>query len=318
MALESIPFDLPSALEDAVITQAQRAQSKGLAINLEINPSLPHQVKGDPTRLRQIVTNLISNAIKFTGKGHVTVACAEKDRTEGLSTVTISVTDTGIGIPEEALENVFQTFTQADTSTTREYGGSGLGLTITRDLVQMMGGTISVTSTLGQGSTFTVTLPLQLDDTPVQTLTNQQVLKGKHIHIVDDIALNREIMRSYLEEAGCQVTESSQAIDTMDRLLKMAQCQEPVHAVVIDQQMPGMSGDDLAAALQAIPATSGIPLCLITSMATEGSAKRATAQGFGAYLTKPLRRRDLLDTMASLVTEDIHPADPTITRHQAT
>ncbi len=319
MELEQIPFDLGSTLEDAVITQAHRAHSKGLELHLQLFPGLPHQVKGDPTRLRQILTNLISNAVKFTEKGSVTVACYETDQVEGISTVAISVTDTGIGIPEKAQETLFEAFTQADTSTTREYGGSGLGLAITRDFVKLMKGHIQVESTFGKGSTFTLTLPLAVDHTEVRELTSHQALQGKHIHIVDDIALNREILRNYLEEAGCQVTESSRAIDTMDRLIKVTQRGEPVDAVVIDQQMPGMSGLDLAAALQAIPATKTIPLCLVTSTAEEGSGKKATDQGFSAYLTKPLRRRDLLDTLANLVTEKKQQPEqktsPLITRH---
>ncbi|MEN1761121.1 response regulator [Anoxynatronum sibiricum] len=317
MELENIPFDLRSAVEDAVMGQAHRGQSKGLEMNLQLHPGLPHQVKGDPTRFRQILTNLISNAVKFTEKGHVTIACHEIEKAENYSTVEIAITDTGIGIPQEALETLFQTFTQVDASTTREYGGSGLGLAITRDLVKLMGGNISVNSTLGQGSTFIVTLPLPMDDTPVQTLTDHQVLKGKHIHIVDDVALNREILRSYLEEAGCQVTESTRGVDVIDRLIKQARRNEPVHAVVMDQQMPGMSGDDLAAALKVISDTKEIPLCLVTSAGQYGKASHATKMGFDAYLTKPMRRRDLLDTIASLVIKDtqLDEAVPLITRH---
>ncbi|RQD68874.1 MAG: PAS domain S-box protein [Tindallia sp. MSAO_Bac2] len=304
MELEMIPFDLRSALEDAVLPQSQRAQSKNIDLNLYTSPGLPRQLNGDPTRLRQIITNLVSNAVKFTEKGSVTVQCRPLERTDSTARIEINVIDTGIGIPKPAQEKLFDAFTQADLSNTREYGGTGLGLAIIKDLTRLMKGTVQVSSTPGEGSTFTVTLPLKIDDRPVKNLADQRILKGKHIVIVDDTALNREMLRSYLEEAGCQVSEASRGRDAVSLLMKYNRQDQPVHAIITDQQMPGMTGDDLAAVLQANPATQRIPLCLLTSAVTANSSRQASEEGFRAYLTKPLRRRDLLDTMASLVTEE--------------
>ncbi len=316
MELEAIPFDLRSTLEDVVLPQSYRGHSKNIELHLQLYAGLPHRVKGDPTRLRQILTNLVSNAVKFTETGTVTVECRMKSETETIGIVEIQVRDTGIGIPKETQEHIFEAFTQADASNTREYGGSGLGLAITRDLVKLMDGEIAVDSAPGEGSTFTVTLPLPIDHTPVQTLTDHQVLKGKHILIVDDAAQNREVLRTYLEEAGCRVTEASRGIDAMDFLMKNSRQGRTVHAVIMDQQMPNMSGKELAAALQAIPATQEIPRFLATSAVQVGDSKQAGEDGFRAYLTKPMRRRDLLDTVANLVGQKKPTGKPAlITRH---
>ncbi|MEN1761458.1 PAS domain S-box protein [Anoxynatronum sibiricum] len=302
MELETIPFDLRSALEAAVIPQAHRAHSKNLELNLLVRPSLPYQVKGDPTRLRQIVTNLVSNAVKFTEIGNISVECSQIDESDTISTVEIQVRDTGIGISEEAISRLFESFTQADASNTREYGGSGLGLAISRDLAHLMKGTITIDSTPGEGSTFTLTLPLEKDQTPLPQLASHQILKGKHIMVVDDDGSNREIIRTYLEEAGCRVTENARGTHALEQIIAKTANRENIHCILLDQQMPGMAGEAMALALKAIPDTKDIPLCLLTSVMEPGSAKTASDIGFGAYLPKPFGRRDLLDTVASLVT----------------
>ncbi|SDY51146.1 PAS domain-containing protein [Tindallia californiensis] len=318
MELESISFDLRSTIEDAIIPQSHRAHSKNIELHLYIHPYLPGQVKGDPTRIRQIISNLVSNAVKFTATGSVTVECRLLEKKKKNARVVIVITDTGIGISEQAQQTLFNSFTQADPSNTREYGGSGLGLTITRDLVQLMKGDITVKSSLGEGSTFTVTLPLEIDSTSVPNLVDHQLLKGKHIVVVDDTTSNREMFRNYLEEAGCLVTEASRGSETIEILLKLSGQNQNVHGVLIDQQMPGMGGDDLAIALKAIPDTKEIPLCLITSVVTANNAQLAKEKGFQAYLTKPLRRRDLLDAVASMLfqeKEERQQEQNLITRH---
>ncbi|SMP62550.1 PAS domain S-box protein [Anoxynatronum buryatiense] len=316
MELETIPFDLRSALEAAVIPQAHRAHSKNLELHLLMRPCLPFQVKGDPTRLRQIVTNLVSNAVKFTEIGNIAVECSQINESDTVSTVEIQVRDTGIGISEEAVSRLFESFTQADASNTREYGGSGLGLAISRDLAHLMKGTITVASSPGEGSTFTLTLPLEKDRTPLPQLASHQVLKGKHIMVVDDDGSNREIIRTYLEEAGCRVTESARGTQALEQIITKTANRENIHCALLDQQMPGMAGEAMAFALKAIPDTKDIPLCLLTSVMEPGSAKTASDIGFSAYLTKPLSRRDLLDTVASLVTGlKRHQTPSLITRH---
>ena len=318
MELEHIPFDLRSTLESAVMPLAHRAHAKGLNFHLLIRPGLPQQVKGDPTRLRQIITNLVSNAVKFTEEGSVTVTCSVKEQNDDGSTIAFCVEDTGIGIPSEALDHLFDSFVQVDASDTRKYGGSGLGLAITRELVQMMKGDAQVHSTLNQGSTFTVTLPMEKDQTLLPELADHQVMEDKQIMVVDDNPMNREIVRTYLEEAGCRVIEVSRGADALERLIHHAMQNEKMDAVILDQQMPGMTGENLAVALQAIPATREIPLCLLTSSVEKGSAQKAMEAGFKAFLTKPVRRMELLDMVANLITGEPGPSKPgtLITRHR--
>jgi two-component system, sensor histidine kinase and response regulator len=318
MELESIPFDLRSSIEAAVVPLAHRAHTKGIDLRLMVRPGIPRQAKGDPTRLRQIITNLVSNAVKFTESGSVTVEAEQTAETGEAFTLQLTVKDTGIGMTPETMQGLFEPFVQADSSNTRKYGGSGLGLSITRDLATLMGGAIQVESVPGEGSRFIVTLPLEKGTDTQFTWTDPQILKGKHLLVVDDNPHNREIVRTYLEEAGCQVSEASKASEALNRILTVQPGEAGFHGVLVDQQMPGMSGSDLAAAMKAIPTTKGLPLCLITSVVTSRSAQEASEAGFGAYLTKPIRRQELLEMTASLLTsgEETSPEKPPlITRH---
>jgi signal transduction histidine kinase/CheY-like chemotaxis protein len=317
MELESISFDLRSAIEAAVIPLAYRAHTRGLELNLLIRSSIPHQVKGDPTRLRQILTNLVSNAVKFTETGGVTVEAVQTEETETTSTVQLVVKDTGIGMTKETLQLLFKPFTQADSSSTRRFGGSGLGLSITRDLLTLMGGEVIVESTPGLGSRFVVTLPLMKDHSILFQRTDQKILKGRHLLVVDDDPYNREIVRTYLEETGCLVSEASRATEALSRLLSKEPGLVNVHGVIVDQQMPGMSGNELAAALKAIETTKSLPLCMLTSTVNNESARQAKETGFTAYLSKPIRRQDLLDIAASMLSidQDRQPEKTLITRH---
>ncbi len=317
MELEVIPFDLRSTLDAAVMPLAHRAHAKKLILNLLTRTGMPHQVKGDPIRLRQIVTNLVSNAIKFTDAGSVTVECRQVEASDTTSTVEICISDTGIGISGEALHRLFEAFTQADATITRKFGGSGLGLSITRDLVHMMKGSITVDSTPGEGSIFTVTIPFEKDQTLLPDLASHKVLKGKHVYIVDGDGLNREIMRTYLEEVGCRVTEVTRGTEALEQLITFTNNRDLVSCIIIAQHLSGMSGEDLALALKAIPGTKEIPLCLFATVPTSGSAKKARDVGFAAYLSKPLSRREFLDTLASLLSGEEKPdlPAPFITRH---
>ncbi len=317
MELESISFDLRSAIEAAVIPLAYRAHTRGLELNLLIRSSIPHQVEGDPTRLRQILTNLVSNAVKFTETGGVTVEAVQTEETETTSTVQLIVKDTGIGMTKETQQLLFQPFMQADSSNTRKFGGSGLGLSITRDLLSLMDGEIIVESTPGLGSRFIVTLTLKKDHSLLFQRTDQKILKGRHLLVVDDDPYNREIVRTYLEETGCLVSEASRAAEALSRLLSKEPDLANVHGVIVDQQMPGMTGNELAAALKAIEATKSLPLCMLTSAVNSESARQAKETGFTAYLSKPIRRQDLLDIAASMLSidQDRQPEKPLITRH---
>ncbi|KAB2954278.1 response regulator [Heliorestis acidaminivorans] len=318
LEIENISFDLRSTIETAVISFAQQANSKGVDLSLLVQPSVPQQVKGDPTRLRQILTNLVNNAVKFTKQGRVTVEVRLQAETDSTSTLRLTIKDTGIGMGPEILEKLYQPFYQADSSNTRTYGGTGLGLVITKNLLKLMGGTIQVESTPSKGSTFTVTLTLEKCQEIDREIINYQCLKDKHLLIVDDNSQNREILRTYLSEAGVAVDESSSAPEALALLLKNNREKTDYDAVIIDEQMPHMSGSDLAITLKKIPATKDIPLCLLTSVVGYGNAQKAQKVGFSAYLTKPIRQQDLKDTIASLFSSQLEkekqPAS-LITRH---
>ncbi len=294
--LENITFDLRATVETAVMPLAAKASEKGVDINMLIRSDVPQFVCGDPTRLKQILINLIGNAIKFTDKGEVFVAVEKKYQEDKTHYIRFSVKDTGIGMTQETIKKLFKPFSQADTSSTRRYGGTGLGLTISKAIVGIMNGKIVVKSDFGEGSEFCFTLPFEESESAdVQAVIDYAILKGKKILIVDDNETNRYIAKSYLKEVGCLTLTAESATEAIAMLVAE---KDIYSAVLVDYHMPNMNGYDLAAALKAIPSTNNLPLILITSVKEKGEAKRAKEKGFSAYLTKPYKRSDLLDCVA--------------------
>ncbi len=293
LSMEEIPFRVRTVVEDAVSLQAPRAREKGLEMHTLIKSNVPDEVVGDPARMRQILNNLLSNAVKFTHRGEILAIVETVKESPDQIEIGFEVSDSGIGIAPGDIEKLFQPFTQADASTTRKYGGTGLGLAISYELVRLMEGTIQVESKLGQGSKFYFTAcfkpGLHKDTLPLEHVE----LKGARILIVDDNSSNRKIIRTYLEEAQCLVEESDNAEKAVTILLSSVALQ-PFDIVIVDFQMPGMNGYDLATALKAMPSTRDIHLIMLTSAAQKGDAKRAQEYGFSGYLTKPVKRDDLL------------------------
>lgn len=317
--LEAIPFDLRTTVETAVIPFTARARQKNLELNMLIKSSIPPTLIGDPTRLRQVVSNLVSNAVKFTEKGDILVEVDLKSRDEEASEILFKVHDTGIGIPSEVRDRLFRPFVQVDESITRKYEGSGLGLSICKSLVKKMDGRIWVESNEGHGSTFSFTIRLKNAHNEEKTVAaDYQIFKGKRILIVDDNSMNREIARIYLQEVGCMVIEAASGAEALQQLFRSDGKTSPFNVIIVDYQMPGMSGYDVAAALQAIPGTQQIPLVLLTSIAGNGESGRARGNGFASYLSKPYRRSELLDCL-TLVLEgkkcDTRDDSKFITRH---
>jgi len=243
--IEQIPFLLNEVLDSLAIVSTGRSQTKGLELLFRRDPHLPDVLLGDPMRLGQVLSNLVSNAIKFTEAGEVVVELQQKKRSTSNVTVQFSVSDTGIGMNEEQLSHLFQSFSQADSTITRQYGGTGLGLVISQHLTRMMGGDIEVTSTAGQGSTFSFDLEMAVVEEKALVVESDQELKDLSVLVVDDNALAREILNEYLDSFGYQVTLTDSGEQALERLEQS----QPFDLVLVDWVMPGISGLDVAAAI---------------------------------------------------------------------
>lgn len=292
MELESIDFDVRRVVEDVADLLAPQAYAKGLEMATLIHQDVPQNLTGDPTRLRQIVTNLTGNAIKFTERGDVVVRVALHSRTNQRATLRLEVRDTGIGIPPEAQPRLFQSFQQVDTSTTRRYGGTGLGLAISRRLVEAMGGTIGVESVLGKGSTFWVEVPFAVPKEQARQV--ERDLDGVRVLVVDDNETNRRIFEYYLHDWGAiydAVQSGPEALDLMHQRLEQGR---PFDVALLDMHMPEMDGIQLAHQIKADPKLTN------TRLVMAGSVMRETAEEpklFSACLMKPLRQRQLHDAL---------------------
>lgn len=302
MVLETIPFNLHAILEKAVHPLKNRAREKDLEMNLVIDPSLPPQVKGDPTRLWQIITNLVSNAVKFTETGSVSVTASAREDTDSDCKVEIQVQDTGIGIPQEALETLFDSFVQADDSNTRKFGGSGLGLAITRDLVDLMHGTITVTSEPGEGSCFIVTIPMIKDFSVLpenqksektskpektESILSQNGKKTEEathrVLVVDDQKTNRILAVQMLENRGifCDVAENgAEAVEACRR--------KEYQLVLMDVQMPVMDGLEATRQIRNLREHPQPRIIAMTAHAMKEDEEKCLAAGMDACLTKPV------------------------------
>jgi len=292
MTLENIPFDLADAIEEVVALMAGKAVEKHLDLGLSILPTVPRRVLADPGRLKQVLVNLIGNAIKFTSLGHVHVEVTAFGENDGTA-LRISVRDTGIGIAHAAQTALFQKFTQADASTTRRYGGTGLGLAICRQLIDLMGGTIGINSTPGSGSTFWFTVPVAVNDaTDVGGKPHE--IAGRRVLIADDVEMNRRMLESELKNWGAEcvcVAGGRQARAVLEEAFAAGR---PFHLALLDHVMPDVDGAELGEMLHADPRFGDLRLILLTSGEHLGSARELLERGFSAYLTKPLVRSRLL------------------------
>jgi PAS domain S-box-containing protein len=295
LELDSHDFELREAVEDTCDMLAPQAHGKGLELTVWVHDEVPAVVRGDRSRLRQVLTNLLANAIKFTERGEVAVRVrAPRD---GL--LRFEVADTGIGIPSDALGRLFDPFAQADTSTTRRYGGTGLGLAISRHLVQLMGGQIGAESVAGRGSTFHFTARLDGASAPVGARAAAAVPAGARILVVDDNATNRAILAAALRTHGLRTELTGSGPDALATMRDAVAAGAPFDLVLLDFHMPGMDGLEVARAIKADPALASARLVMLTSTGTHRSAAREA--GVGRYLTKPVRRERLLRTVAEAV-----------------
>ncbi|MCP4694594.1 MAG: response regulator [Desulfobacterales bacterium] len=306
--LETLDFDLRATLEDTSDLLALHAQEKGLEFICQIDPEVPSLLKGDPGRLRQIITNLVGNGIKFTKEGEVAVRVSLDHEVGENALVRFEVSDTGIGIQQNRLSTLFDPFTQADASTTREFGGTGLGLSITNRLVKMMGGNIKIRSAPGEGSMFcfTARFERQAGVTEEFGLDSEIDITGERILVVDDNATNRRFLTLLLDSWRCRYDDSPEASTALVKLREAARADDPFSIAVLDLRMPGMDGETLGAKIKQDPVLNKTLLVMMTSMGSRGDAARLEHVGFSAYLTKPVKRSIFHDCLASILGEKKH------------
>jgi len=300
LELESIPFDLPKVVHATATLLAVRARERHLELTVDVPPDVPQMVRGDPTRVRQVLMNLIGNAIKFTEEGEVDVSASVIQRDGDRAAVQFRVRDTGIGISQEQLGTIFQEFTQADASMTRRYGGTGLGLAISRRLVGLMGGELGVTSEVGRGSEFgfALTFPLEAAQAAARATVS---LGGRRLLVVDDNETNRRILRDMLGAEGMAVHEASRADTGMEALRRASRAGAPYDLAILDAQMPDQDGFELATAVRADRALKATRLLILTSAGQRGDGERCRQLGIQAYLTKPIARADLVEAVGTVL-----------------
>ncbi len=308
LELDVQEFNLRDSMERTVEQFAGVAHNKGLALAIYVADDVPAHVSGDPGRLKQICTNLIGNALKFTKFGEVSLRVTRLGGDKVSSHLKIEVKDTGIGIDEASRDRLFQPFTQAETSTSRRFGGTGLGLSITRHLIGMMGGRIEIDSELGHGTTVTFFLEFvhaQYDGAAAPA--DYSNLVGARILVVDDRETNRDIISSYLEGCQADVTVAENTAVAWPKLIEAAASKRPFHAAVVDMLMPDENGLEFAARVKANADLAKLKIVLATSISWEGDLATVRAAGIEAVLSKPIRRHSLIDEVSRVVAGVRHP-----------
>src|SRR5258705_2479487 len=325
LQFETLDFDLNQAIESTVELLAERAHEKKVELASLVYSNLPTALRGDPGRLRQVLTNLIGNALKFTEVGEVVVRATKESENEDSVVVRFTIDDTGIGIPEAAQRKLFHAFTQADGSTTRKYGGTGLGLAISKQLVELMGGEIGVNSRPGKGSTFWFTGRFGKQLTPALELRTEVAgLDGLRALIVDDNATNRKILSHQFDSWGMIHEEADSGLKALELLRAAAVEGVPYSLTVLDLMIQAKDVLELARAIKSDPDLAEIHLVLLTSYGQRGDSANAREAGVAAYLTKPVRQSQLFHCLARVVNqpmvlgEQSQPADATaglVTEH---
>lgn len=312
MGLERIPFQLKSAVNEAIKTHQARARQKRVELTAELSPDLADTVYGDPMRLRQVLGNLLSNAIKFTENGYVKVSLRSvSDGKDGKTEFDLIVEDTGVGIPADKLEKIFDKFTQADGSITRRFGGTGLGLTITRRLVEMFGGRIWVESTEGKGSTFFVRLQLEVALKSKHVEANQQASGGEHVSLdgrspqillVEDNAVNQKVVLAILSKRGFHVEIASNGLEALLAVQKSV-----FDLVLMDVQMPYMDGIEATRKIREELGFRQLPIIAMTAHAMTGDRERCITAGMNDYVSKPVNPATLVHTIMRYIDAALEP-----------
>ena len=301
MNIEPIAFDLGVAMDEMMKLLAPRAAAKGIYLMLEYDPDAPRRVIGDPGRIRQVLLNLAGNSLKFTHSGHVYIGVARADKNATVPSLRFTVEDTGIGIPREKLGGLFERFTQADASTTRKYGGTGLGLAISKQLVELMGGQITVTSSEGAGSRFSFVLPLSLALDAPPLIPRQVSLQGLRVLLVDDDRVNLRVLSEQLASSEAELVGASSGAEALATARAAQQEGYPFHIAILDCAMPGMDGEMLGGrAIKTDPLLRQMSLVMLTSAGQKSQCAHFERAGFDAYIVKPVKSADLLDILTAL------------------
>lgn len=317
--LEVNNFNLRSMIEDLGYALAKRAQDKGLELICLVHPDIRYTLRGDAGRLRQILTNLIGNAIKFTHQGEIVVRAEALEETNAHVRIHFSVQDTGIGIPLERQSTVFDRFTQADGSTTRKYGGTGLGLTISRQLVEAMNGVMGLKSEPGIGSDFWFDITFEKNE--AETQPDMQIpfssvdLHTVRILGVDDNQTNCLVLSKTVEGFGCRIDTAASGTRGLEMLHQAVQSGDPYDVVLLDMQMPDMDGEQTARAIKSDPLVKDVKIIILTSMGKRGDAARLEALGCSGYLLKPVKQQMLNEALAAVLKGEDEKEKGIITRH---
>jgi len=310
LVFEEINFHLATVVEGSVDLLAARAATKDVELASLVYNGVPTQLRGDPGRLRQVLTNLIGNAVKFTEKGEVVVRANCQEETETHATIRFTVTDTGIGIDLEAQKRLFQAFVQADGSTTRKFGGTGLGLAICQQLVHRMGGDIGVQSRAGKGSTFWFTAKFEKQAADSMAPTPRKAeLQNVRVLIVDDNETNRSILHHLFESWGMKERVASNADEAMEMMRAQAARGKPFDLAILDRQMPGMDGLELARRLKKDPKLASTRLVMLTSVDRNDDSEIMRESGVDAHLSKPVKQLQLFDCLATVMSADVETAE---------
>ncbi len=316
LELETINFHVPSLVEDVAQLLAQRAHAKGLELIVDVPDTIPLYARADPSRIRQILTNLLGNAIKFTDQGEVLIQLALLKQSTDTATIRFSVRDTGIGISEEEQHHLFQPFTQADDSTTRKFGGTGLGLAISRQLAEMMEGQIDCSSQPGEGSEFGLELTLtKATGTQIVPMAKANALSDLRALIIDDNATNRKLLVHQMTSWGVEQASAEGGIEGLTMLHQAAADNKPFDMVILDMHMPHIDGIEVARLIKKDPSLNKIRMIMLTSVGIRGDARLAREAGIKIYLTKPVRQIDLYNSLVALMKGDQTAKDQLITQY---
>jgi PAS domain S-box-containing protein len=318
--LESVNFNLRTTVEDVASTLAVRAQEKGLEMVCLVHPDIKSNLRGDPGRLRQVLVNLVGNAVKFTHQGEVVIRAEPLEETGDRVKVRFSVQDTGIGVPRERQAAVFERFIQVDGSTTRQYGGTGLGLTISRQLVEMMGGQIGMDSEPGVGSTFWFEIPFEKQPRKEKPDTGPLTpgplnLSQTRILVVDDNQTNRLVLEKCVQALGSRVDAVESGAKGIAVLQAAQRMGDPYHVLLLDMQMPIMDGEQTARGIKSDPALKQVKIIILTSMGLRGDAARLERLGCSGYLLKPVKQQMLFDAVVTVLNQKEGQSPGFITRH---
>jgi len=306
VVIESVPFDLRMIIEEVAEMLEPKAEENRLDLLVQYPDTIPRHFKSDTGRIRQVITNLVGNAVKFTSSGHVLIAvdCLGQDSRAHMR---VSVTDTGIGIAAEKLVALFDKFTQADSSTTRRYGGTGLGLAISKQLIELMGGTLDVASEPGKGSTFWFTLPLVLDDQPYQPPVPAVDLRSLRVLIVDDNEVNRRVVHEQISSWGMRNGSYASAEQALEAIRVARASDDPYHFVISDYQMPGMDGAMLGSVIKADAAIKDIVVVMLTSIGHSSEVRNLEGANVDVCLVKPVRHSQLRNALATAWSRRLAP-----------